>query len=235
MSDDPLQHREPGRGQILFGALFLVISVALLAVLPDQTKWLKGKALFSQPRFWSGIGVGGMVLFTTAHLLTLPRRARQDPFWLQRLPRHLRDGAWLGKVERALWLAIGVLTLAIGGWRLALPVLAGLAALRLAWQVWSHDDGREARIWIGAVEWTGWFMAYVLAVPWAGYLPVTLVFAPALTWRMGYRSRFMLGISVLFAIAVVVLFKTFLQVKIPGGALYEYLPASLRNFMILNF
>ena len=31
----------------------------------------------------------------------------------------------------------------------------------------------------------------------------------------------------------VVLFKSLLQVKIPGGAVYEFLPGALRNFMIL--
>ena len=33
----------------------------------------------------------------------------------------------------------------------------------------------------------------------------------------------------------VLVFKSMLSVKIPGGEIYEYLPAALRNFMILNF
>jgi hypothetical protein len=45
----------------------------------------------------------------------------------------------------------------------------------------------------------------------------------------------MLGSAVLVALAVVVVFKSFLSVKIPGGAIYEYLPDALRSFFILNF
>ena len=38
-----------------------------------------------------------------------------------------------------------------------------------------------------------------------------------------------------FAVLVVLIFKSFLQVKIPGAAIYEYLPGALRSFFILNF
>ena len=96
-------------------------------------------------------------------------------------------------------------------------------------------DWIEARRWAGVLEYAGWFLVYVWLVPLLGYLPTTLVFAPLLTWRLGYRSHKMLWISVLFGFAVVLLFKTFLEVKIPGGALYEYLPGALRSFFILNF
>jgi len=34
---------------------------------------------------------------------------------------------------------------------------------------------------------------------------------------------------------IVVIFKSFLEVKIPGGVIYEFLPNVLRNFFILNF
>jgi hypothetical protein len=50
---------------------------------------------------------------------------------------------------------------------------------------------------------------------------------------MGYRSRLMMGISAAFAVFVVLLFKAFLSVKIPGGMVYEYLPGELRSFFIL--
>lgn len=76
-------------------------------------------------------------------------------------------------------------------------------------------------------------MGYVLLVPIVGYLPVTLVFVPLLTWRMGYRSPRMLWISVAFAVVVVLVFKGLLSVRIPGALLYEYLPGPLRSFAIL--
>ncbi|MCB1355007.1 MAG: tripartite tricarboxylate transporter TctB family protein [Maritimibacter sp.] len=94
-------------------------------------------------------------------------------------------------------------------------------------------DRAEARNWLQVFEYVAWFLAYVWLVPLIGYLPVTLAFAAALSWRMGYRSRKMLWISVAFGLAVVILFKMFLQVKIPGAALYELLPGAVRNFFIL--
>ncbi len=176
MSDDLSEDtRRPKRGQLLFALLFLAISVLLLAVLGDQTKWVKGKELFAQPRFWPGIGVAGMVGFTALHLWQLPRR----------------------RLLRSDWI--------------------------------------EGRVWLSVFEWALWFLAYVFLVPLVGYLPTSLVFAPVLTWRMGYRSAKLLWISALFAVVVVLLFKAFLQVKIPGSALYEYLPGAVRTFFILNF
>ena len=41
--------------------------------------------------------------------------------------------------------------------------------------------------------------------------------------------------AVLFGLATVVVFKSFLSVKIPGGMIYEYLPGAIRTFFILNF
>ena len=72
-------------------------------------------------------------------------------------------------------------------------------------------------------------------MPLVGYLPVTLVFVPLLSWRMGYRDRRMLGLAVLFALAVVLVFKGFLAVRIPGGAAYEYLPDGVRSLFIQYF
>ncbi len=44
------------------------------------------------------------------------------------------------------------------------------------------------------------------------------------------QPRFWPGLSV----AAMVLFKTLLEVRIPGGLVYEYLSGALRSFMILN-
>lgn len=118
---------------------------------------------------------------------------------------------------------------AIGG----MVLLGGLHLYRLPWRRISRDDLRELRRWAQVLEFAVWFMGYVLLVPLIGYLPVTLVFVPLLSWRMGYRSPLILGISAVFAVAVVVLFKAFLSVKIPGAVLYEHLPGGLRSFFIL--
>jgi hypothetical protein len=89
--------------------------------------------------------------------------------------------------------------------------------------------------WLKAIEFAVWFLVYVQLVPIIGYLLATLLFCVLLTWRLGYRSRSQLLAAVLTGLAVVVIFKTMLSVKIPGGQIYEALPAALRNFMILNF
>lgn len=125
-----------------------------------------------------------------------------------------------------LWPAI-----AIGG----MVLFGALHLWKLPRRRFVRADVVEWRLWFLAIEWVLWFLTYVIIVPWAGYLPTTLVFVPLLMWRMGYRSRRMLGVGVVFAVMVVVVFKTFLEVKIPGGAVYEILPGALRSFFILNF
>lgn len=133
------------------------------------------------------------------------------------------DGTRLFAQPR-FWPAVGLL---------GMGILGGAHLARLPWRRFTVFDRREARKWASALEYALWFMAYVLLVPLLGYLPVTLVFVPALSWRMGYRSRLWMGLSVVFALLVVLLFKAVLGVKIPGGAIYEYLPATLRSFAIL--
>ncbi|MGR3487149.1 tripartite tricarboxylate transporter TctB family protein [Pseudooceanicola nanhaiensis] len=119
-----------------------------------------------------------------------------------------------------------------------LGLMTGLAALylvRLPWRRFTRADATEALKWLAALEFVAWFLVYVWLVPIVGYLPVTMVFVPALAWRMGYRSaRWMAG-SVALAVAIVVLFKSVLAVRIPGAAAYDHLPDGLRSFFILHF
>ncbi|WP_278923176.1 MULTISPECIES: tripartite tricarboxylate transporter TctB family protein [Pseudophaeobacter] len=163
----------PRRGQLIFALVFLTLSVLLLALIGEQTAWVKKTQLFAQPRFWPAISLGGMVLLGGLHVYALP------------------------------------------------------------WRRTSRYDLWEARLWGRSLEFAFWFMGYVLLVPLVGYLPVTLVFVPLLARRMGYRGGWMLGISLGFAVAVVVVFKAVLGVRIPGALLYDYLPAGLRSFFIL--
>lgn len=165
----------PLRGQLIFAVVFLLAAVLLLALIGDQTKWVKRTRLFAQPRFWPSVSIIGMVVFGGLHL------------W--KLPRH--------KFERA--------------------------------------DFVEWQVWLLSIEWVLWFLLYVALVPIIGYLPVTMAFMPILVWRLGYRDRRMLWISTLIGAAVVILFKSLLEVKIPGALLYEYFPGPVRSFFILNF
>ncbi len=229
MSDDISEHPDrPRRGQVLFAALFLICALLLLAGIEDQTKWLRKKALFSQPRFWPAIGVGGMAAFTALHFWHLPRKPRQ-------LPRWMREADWFQWAESLFW-AVTALGFALWlGPLHAVPYVAMIATVRVAWLFIHWVDRREVKIWLSVFEWAGWFLAYVFLVPVVGYLPTTLVFAPLLTWRLGYRGQKMLWASLLFALSIVLIFKSFLQVKIPGAMIYDYLPGALRSFFILNF
>lgn len=92
---------------------------------------------------------------------------------------------------------------------------------------------REVLTWARSLEFAAWFIGYALVVPFVGYLPATLVLTLILLVRLGYGSRRTLAWGALAAIAIVVLFKSFLQVKLPAGAVYEYLPDGLRQFMML--
>ncbi|MFZ1816036.1 MAG: tripartite tricarboxylate transporter TctB family protein [Rhizobiaceae bacterium] len=110
------------------------------------------------------------------------------------------------------------------------------------WFAWRRNaTGRGERVlseigfWAVSAEYAVWFMVYVLVVPRLGYLPTTLIFCLLLTLRVGYRRTRTLLASLLVGVATVLVFKGFLSVKIPGGALYEQLPDALRNFMILYF
>ncbi len=93
----------------------------------------------------------------------------------------------------------------------------------------------EVGMWFKSVEFALWFMAYVVCVPIIGYLLSTMIVCFFLAYRSGYRSRAMLTASVSAGIFVVVIFKSLLQVKVPGGQIYEYLPGTLRSFMLTYF
>ncbi len=136
--------------------------------------------------------------------------------------------AWVKKTDffaqPRFWPAVGV-----GG----MVLFTALHLWRLPFRRIERTDLREALRWAAALEYTLWFMGYVVLVPLIGYLPVTLVFVPLLAWRMGYRSPQMRAISAGFAVFIVLFFKGVLAVRIPGAALYEYLPDAWRSFAIL--
>ena len=119
--------------------------------------------------------------------------------------------------------------------------LAGMALFALFHLVGSlvseRIEGRwsEVWLWIASLEYAGWFIAYALLVPLAGYLPTTILFAVCLAFRAGYRSRGALLSAAGAAFAIVVLFKTLLQVRLPGGQIYQFLPDGLRQFMLTYF
>ncbi|WP_298922271.1 tripartite tricarboxylate transporter TctB family protein [uncultured Roseobacter sp.] len=92
--------------------------------------------------------------------------------------------------------------------------------------------GREVAFWLRSLEFVAYFLIYVVTVPMLGYLPSTVLFAVFLTLRCGFHSTANIGLAILFAFCVSVLFRGLLQVKIPAGRLYDYLPDSIRVFAL---
>jgi len=167
------RYRRPG--DIVFAWVILIVSLFLLSQLFDQTAWKANGKLAAQPRFWPGVSLLGMALFSLLHLIS---SALSDRI----------DGRW-----------------------------------------------QEVGLWLSSIEFAARFIGYALAVPYAGYLPSTLVFALLLTLRMGYRDKKYLFAAGFSALGIVVLFKTLLKVNLPAGKIYEALPDGLRQIMLTYF
>ena len=123
------------------------------------------------------------------------------------------------------WPAIGI------GGMVAFGVFHVLSGWRTAQPGWLSEVGN----WVRVFEFLAWFMVYVWAVPIIGYLSATILFTVLLALRMGYRRALHLWLAAGAGFAIVFVFKTLLSVKIPGGAVYEYLPGAFRNFMTVYF
>ncbi len=153
------------------------------------------------------------LLFSLFLLVSLP----EETVWVERTKLY---------AQPAFWPSVSV----------AIMVL--FSAIHLAGSLVSERiEGRwvEVAYWLRSLEYAAWFMIYVQAVPQLGYLPATILFCLALSWRLGYRTWRWALINIAFAFVVVLLFKGLLQVKVPAGALYDFLPGALRIFMINYF
>ena len=128
--------------------------------------------------------------------------------------------------QPALWSAIGLIGMTVFG---LIHLFLNLRIQNLKIEL---DEGI---LWIKSIEYACWFLLYVILVPNIGYLIATLIIAPCLTYRVRYRDKKMITYSLVTCLSIVLIFKTFLEVKIPGGAIYELLPNTIRSFMILNF
>lgn len=92
----------------------------------------------------------------------------------------------------------------------------------------------EGLTWVRSLEFIGWYLVYVAAIPVIGYLLATVIFCTLLALRVGYRGKTLLW-AALFGLGVVLVFKTAMNVKIPGGAIYEYAPEQLRYILLRYF
>ena len=125
---------------------------------------------------------------------------------------------------------------------MCLVVMLPSAALNLAvsWRAtrrWKRQQmpprcQHEVGQWARTLKFIGYFALYTLAVPALGYLLSTMILLPFLTFRLGYRSWYWLRISGLVAFAIVLLFRTALQIKTPVNIwLYNQLPDAVGSFM----
>lgn len=135
--------------------------------------------------------------------------------WAKRAP-------WHG--QPALWPGIAVIGMTVFG---ALHLLGSVVSPRI--------DGRwtEVVFWLRSFEYVLYFLIYVALVPLCGYLPTTVAFTLFLALRAGFRGWRTLLLAAAFGAVTALVFRGFLQVKIPAGALYDHLPASIRSFALM--
>jgi len=173
----------------------------------------------------------------------------QDPFVVRQRTGTVAFALGLSLFALLLLVLIGDQTKYIKGVKfIAQPrfwpglALIGFAAFSIAYFYSSHNPARrdktevlrrELFTWLRPVEYTLYFMLYVFSVAKIGYLFATLIFCPLLVLRAGYRGKRWMLSALGFGLVVVLFFKSFLNIKIPGGELYELFPDALRNFMIL--
>lgn len=93
---------------------------------------------------------------------------------------------------------------------------------------------REAGVWVLSLEYIAYYMVYVWGISLVGYLLATVLFCVLLALRAGYKTKGVLA-ALAFALFVVLFFKSALNVKIPGGAIYEHAPEGLRYILYRYF
>ena len=94
----------------------------------------------------------------------------------------------------------------------------------------------EMTQWIRSLEFILYFLVYTFSITVLGYLISTLIFAVFLTYRLGYRTKKWIFISLFSSFIVVLIFRTILQIKTPVNIwLYQYLPENIEIFMKIYF
>ncbi|NOD85303.1 tripartite tricarboxylate transporter TctB family protein [Ruegeria sp. HKCCD6119] len=139
-------------------------------------------------------------------------------------------GAETQAVKRTKWFAQPALWPKIAIWGMVL--FSGLHLLGSFLSPRIPGRLREVTFWLMSLEYVAYFLIYVVAVPWLGYLTSTMLFAALLTIRLGFRLPGAFCVALGFGAVVAVVFRALLQVNIPAGRIYEYLPDGLRAFAL---
>lgn len=118
--------RQARGGQLVFALVFVLFSAFLLFMLDSETRFTSGKQLFSQPRFWPGAAVAGMVLFGIGHLFTRVRQRRDDNLSEVFL--------WFRSLEYLLWFMAYVYLVPVIGYLFATIIFMFLLTYRLGYR-----------------------------------------------------------------------------------------------------
>ena len=153
------------------------------------------------------------VIFFGVSLFLLSQLGTQTT-WARRTP-------WHG--QPALWPGIAVAGMTLFGF---FHLLGSAVSPRIRGR-WA-----EVTFWLRSLEYVLYFLIYVALVPLGGYLPMTLLFTVLLSLRAGFRGWRPLVSAAAFGVVTALIFRGFLQVKIPAGEIYDHLPVVIRSFAL---
>ncbi|MEL7092758.1 MAG: tripartite tricarboxylate transporter TctB family protein [Pseudomonadota bacterium] len=198
-----------GRGDLIFSLFMVVVAAFFLIFFFSQTGWEDRKLPANMAKYW-------MDQFGITDPDTRPAR--------------------LGRILKQGWVApMAVLCILVPAalWNLrgAVRAYRWRARFRL-----SNDARYELSQWARALEFVGWFVVYTLLVPVLGYLVSTMLLGTALPWRLGYRGSRWIGICAATSFAIVLVFRTGLQIRTPVNIwLYDQLPQGVGTFFKVWF
>ncbi|WP_415404296.1 tripartite tricarboxylate transporter TctB family protein [Tateyamaria sp. SN3-11] len=198
-----------GRGDLIFSLFMVGLALFFLIFFFTQTGWEDRKLPANMARYW------------------MDQFGITDPD---------KRPARLGRILKQSWMAPMLC--------LAILVPAALWNLRgaIRAQVWRARFKQPTGVayelmqWLRALEFVAWFVAYTLIVPILGYLVATLLLGTLLPWRLGYRGLRWMGICLAASFAIVLVFRTGLQIRTPVNIwLYDQLPQRIETFMQVWF
>ncbi|MEM7535691.1 MAG: tripartite tricarboxylate transporter TctB family protein [Chloroflexota bacterium] len=175
-----------------------------------------------KPKPGTGIFYTFMFIVGVAFLLMLPIQTEQGP---------PGQGWW---TQPVLMPAISLWLVALPATYLFFRYVQKLRANK-ALQPSQNDVRAELIQWIRPLEFFIYYILYIWLLGIVGYFLSSLIFIIILSLRVGLRSpRWMLA-SVLFAFALVAMFRWSLEVWIPPAQLYDLFPKDIRIFLMRNF
>ncbi|MEL6451107.1 MAG: tripartite tricarboxylate transporter TctB family protein [Pseudomonadota bacterium] len=198
-----------GQGDLVFSLFMVALALFFLITFFTQTGWEDRKLPANMARYW-------MDQFGITEAQDRPAR--------------------LGRILKQSWTAPMI----------CLAILVPAALWNLRGSLRAHAWRRRFRLptdaryelvqWLRALEYVGWFVGYTLLVPLLGYLVATLLLGTALPWRLGYRGGRWLAICLAASFAIVLVFRTGLQIRTPVNIwLYDQLPQRAETFMQVWF